>query len=68
MANLICRFGEKKVLLDMLNEIVLPAFLDSMLRRRYEDTSYLFYDVKLVLLDDNKTVLGVVVKSILSIL
>lgn len=59
MANLICRFGEKKVLLDMLHEIVLPAFLDGTLRRSYDDTSYLFYDVELVVLDSENSILGI---------
>lgn len=53
MANLICRFGDKKVLIDMLHEIVLPAFLDKELRRSYDETHYLFYGVELVKLDDN---------------
>ena len=59
MANLICRFGENKVMLDMLNEIVLPAFTDKTLIRSYDKTSYLFYDVELVVLDDKESVLGV---------
>jgi hypothetical protein len=43
--NLICRFGENFVLLDLANEIVLPAFIDSKLSRKYGDTTYIFRDV-----------------------
>lgn len=41
-ANLTCRFGEKFVLLDLAQDIVLPAFLDSELKREYSDTTYFF--------------------------
>jgi hypothetical protein len=46
--NLICRFGDAFVLLDFANEIVLPAFTDSNLERRYGDTTYIFRDVDLI--------------------
>ncbi len=47
-ANLICRFGETKVLLDLAREIVLPAFLDhTLLRKSGEDTQYFFYQTEL---------------------
>src|ERR1035438_30208 len=46
--NLICRFGDKFVLLDFANEIVLPAFTDSKLRRKYGDTTYVFQAVDLI--------------------
>ncbi|MCW7551087.1 hypothetical protein NX722_00100 [Endozoicomonas gorgoniicola] len=52
MGNLICRFGTKKVLLDLVNEIVLPGFLDDTLVRSYGKTSYFFHDVKPVLLNE----------------
>jgi len=48
MGNLICRFGPKLALLDMLDEIVLPAFFDNTRIRVYGQTSYFFYDVNLV--------------------
>ncbi len=59
MANVICRFGEKKVLLDMLEEIVLPAFLDKKLVRSYDQTSYLFCESQVVVLDESKNVYGI---------
>lgn len=46
--NLICRFGDKFVLLDFANEIVLPAFMDSKLVRKYGDTTYVFQGVDLI--------------------
>lgn len=51
IANLICRFGDGKVLLDMFDDIVSPAFFDKDLKRQYDDTSYFFHQVKLVELD-----------------
>lgn len=45
--NFICHFGNG-VLLDYLNEIVLPAFLNTSLLRKYGNTEYLLLDVKLV--------------------
>tara|TARA_R110001583_G_C5671499_1_gene411261 strand:- start:19597 stop:20601 length:1005 start_codon:yes stop_codon:yes gene_type:complete len=52
MANLVCRFGSKKVLLDLEEEVVLPSFFDDSLIREYDKTSYFFYDVKAVKLED----------------
>ncbi|MCL6272225.1 hypothetical protein M3P05_20085 [Sansalvadorimonas sp. 2012CJ34-2] len=52
MGNLICRFGNKKVLLDLVNEIVLPSFLDDSLVRSYSKTDYFFHNVKPVLLNE----------------
>jgi hypothetical protein len=46
-ANFICHFGND-VLLDYLNEIVLPAFLSGHRVRMYGNSKYLFLDVKLV--------------------
>jgi hypothetical protein len=46
-ANFICHFGND-VLLDYLNEIVLPAFLNGHRIRMYGDSRYLLLDVKLV--------------------
>lgn len=53
MGNLICRFGRDKVLLDMVNEIVLPCFFDDKLVRSYSKTSYFFHEVSPVLLNDD---------------
>lgn len=44
-ANVTCRFGNQYVLLDFAEEIVLPAFTDSSLKRKYSSTSYFFIDV-----------------------
>lgn len=46
-ANFICRFGPKKALLDYAEEIVLPAFTDDTLIRKYGRTHYFFYNVKI---------------------
>ena len=54
MGNLICRFGDKKVLLDLAEEVVLPAFIDNSLVRSYDKTSYFFYDVSPVTLLNNQ--------------
>ncbi|MGK7933145.1 MAG: hypothetical protein AB4041_17170 [Microcystaceae cyanobacterium] len=41
-ANFICRFGDNLVLLDLLEEIIIPAFTDEHLQRSYRDTSFFF--------------------------
>jgi hypothetical protein len=46
-ANFICHFGND-VLLDYLNEIVLPAFLNGSRTRMYGNSKYLLLDVKLM--------------------
>jgi hypothetical protein len=46
-ANFICHFGND-VLLDYLNEIVLPAFLNGRRTRMYGNSKYLLLDVKVV--------------------
>jgi hypothetical protein len=45
--NLICRFGEE-VLVDKLQDIVLPALTDESLERDYGHTSYFFHQVQVV--------------------
>lgn len=62
MGNLVCRFGGEKVLLDMAEEIVLPALLDERLERRYGNSKYFFYQTKLVKLrkHEGEQLLGVV--------
>lgn len=44
-ANLVCKFGDDKNLLDFAEEIVFPAFFDDSRVRRYSDTKYFFLDV-----------------------
>lgn len=51
-ANFICHFGNE-VLLDYLNEIVLPAFLNGRRTRMYGSSKYLLLDVKLVNLESD---------------
>lgn len=60
-ANFVCRFGSEKVMLDYIDEIVIPAFVDNKLIRNYGRTHFFFYETKLVLLDDNpeKPVMGI---------
>jgi hypothetical protein len=61
LANLICRFGDKKVLLDHFEEIVYPSFTDRDLRRTYGETSYFFEQVRLLKLSDenNSEAIGI---------
>lgn len=61
MANLVCRFGGEKVLLDLADEIVLPSFFDETLVRTYDKTSFFFHEVAIVKLSDdiNENVIGV---------
>ncbi len=49
-ANFICKFGEEKNLLDVAEQIVLPAFLEcsNLSPRSYEDTTYFFYQTSLL--------------------
>ncbi len=54
MGNLVCRFGDEKVLLDMADEIVLPCFFDDSLSRSYDKTSFFFHEVSPVMLFDNE--------------
>lgn len=46
-ANFICHFGELEML-DLCEEVVIPAFTDTTFRRTYKDTTYFFHDVQLV--------------------
>lgn len=52
-ANFVCRFGDRKVLLDYVEDIVIPAFVDDKMIRSYGRTHFFFYETKLVVLDDN---------------
>jgi hypothetical protein len=46
-ANLVCRFGDKFLLLDFADEIVVPAFTDATVKREYASTSYFFLKVRM---------------------
>ena len=61
MGNLVCRFGKEKVLLDLVEEIVLPCFFDESLIRSYSKTSYFFHKVSPVILsnNENEKVIGI---------
>jgi hypothetical protein len=57
-ANVLCHFGTDKVLLDYLDEIVLPAFTDDKLirpRGKENPTRYHFYEVEVEVLDKNSS-------------
>jgi hypothetical protein len=47
IANFICRFGDNDVLLDMAENIVIPAFLGNFVRT-YSDTKYFFLDAQII--------------------
>jgi hypothetical protein len=46
VANFILRFGEDLKMLDLMEEVVLPAFVNGA-ERSYRETRYMFIDVKL---------------------
>ena len=52
-ANFVCRFGVEKVLLDYAEEIVIPAFSDETLVRKYGDyTTYFIKNFKISEVDE----------------
>lgn len=63
LGNLVIKFGEHLNLLDMLSEVVLPAFFDSTLVRTYSDTSYLFYKAEFLEVDKEPLIAGRLVKD-----
>jgi len=54
IANFICRFGEKFVLLDLFEEVVMSAFTISKRKRTYSDAEYFLIGVKLVRFPDGE--------------
>jgi hypothetical protein len=59
-ANFICRFGDNKVLIDLLEEIIIPAFQDSNLERDAGHSQYFFHNVEIVCLEEgDNPVLGI---------
>lgn len=44
-ANVICRFGDAFVLLDLAEQVIFPAFFDPSLRRKHGETQFLFLDI-----------------------
>lgn len=51
-ANFVCRFGEKFVLLDLAEEVVIPAFLHGG-QRMYGESRYIIQDTNIVSCGDN---------------
>jgi len=62
MGNLICKFGNKNFM-DYFDEIVLPAFTDSSLVRKYGETKYFFEKVSLVDVDGQLVLAGRLIKD-----
>lgn len=58
-ANFTCRFGSRHVLLDFADEIVIPAFKDTDLRRCFGDITYFLHNVQLLNLGSNHNPVGV---------
>lgn len=46
-ANFVCHFGNRKLLLDEVEDIVLPTFTRDTLVRKFGDTELYFYEIKL---------------------
>lgn len=60
-ANFICRFGDNKVLIDLLEEIIIPAFQDDTLERDAGHSQYFLHNVEIVELQkEDVPVLGIV--------
>jgi hypothetical protein len=53
-ANFICKFGSDKSLLDYVEDIIIPAFNSSTVRR-YGSTSFFFHQIQLVDLSNDDT-------------
>jgi len=54
VANFTCRFGERLVLLDMFDEVVMPAFTDPKRKRKYGDAEYFLIGAQLVKFEDGE--------------
>jgi hypothetical protein len=63
LANFTCKFGDRLVLLDLFDEVVLPAFKGQEVRS-FSDASYFLIDVQLRKYDDNEVaIIGRIVKN-----
>jgi hypothetical protein len=63
IGNLVVKFGEHLNLLDMLAELVAPAFFDPSLKRTFSETSYLFYKPEFLQIDAEPVIAGRLVKD-----
>lgn len=63
IGNLVVKFGLDLNLLDLLAEVVAPAFFDAELRRTYSETSYLFYKPEFLEIDNEPVIAGRLVKD-----
>nr|WP_314545739.1 hypothetical protein [uncultured Massilia sp.] len=57
LANFTCTFGDKFLLLDMFDQVVLPAF-QGKLTRTYGNASYFLHGVKLIKYGDEELVIA----------
>jgi hypothetical protein len=64
MANLVCKFGDKN-LLDYFEEIVVPAFFDQEMLRRYGETKYFFEKVEFVTVEGRVLLVGRIIKDMI---
>lgn len=58
LANMVVKFGDDLVLMDLFDELVKPAFFDKTLRRTYDETEYLLHKVQLIDLGDGIAGIG----------
>lgn len=63
IGNLVIKFGDAYNLLDMLSEVVLPAFFNKELKRSFSETSYLFYRPEFLDVEDEPVIVGRLVKD-----
>ncbi len=63
IGNLVVKFGDQLNLLDLLTEVVRPAFFDATLKRTYSNTSYLFYKPEYFVIAEEPIIAGRLVKD-----
>ncbi len=63
IGNLVIKFGDAYNLLDLLSEVVMPAFFDATLIRTHSETSYLFYKPELLEVEGEPLIAGRLVKD-----
>ncbi len=65
IANFICKFGNRN-LLDFARNIVMPAFLDTRLRRKYSNNDYFLHQTKLKIIRTENDTLYTIVGRIIN--